>query len=423
MMRRALLSAALVVSLAGCEWVTLPVRDRVYDADGDGFDGLDDCDDFNDNVFPFADERCNGVDNNCSGSEDDAEDASTWYPDADRDGFGDPGAPVTACTAPLGYIGNRFDCDDTSAAINPSATESDCADPVDYNCDGVAGGGDSDRDGSPDCEDCLARDATVFPGADERCNGADDDCDGVIDEDLTGSLWYADADGDGWGDARAPLSACQRPDGYSADATDCDDTDPAEHPSAAEACDGLDNDCDGAVDEPDRFGNTRWYTDADGDTFGDPVGWVAACAPVADRVLSGDDCDDTDPTIHPTSPETCDGADQDCDGTLDEDAVDARLWYRDLDNDGYGTEADTRAACRRPIGFVVVGGDCDDVNFRVSPGDPEVCGGGDENCDGRVDEDGATGGEVWYVDGDGDGFGDDSTQQSLPMQPRHHPHH
>ena len=109
---------------------------------------------------------------------------------------------------------------------------------------------DTDADGTPDAEDCAPDDATRHPGADELCNALDDDCDGAVDEDATdASTWYADEDGDGFGDSDSPAAACSQPAATSMDATDCDDTEAAVNPAGEEICDDrVDNDCDGNAD-------------------------------------------------------------------------------------------------------------------------------------------------------------------------------
>jgi hypothetical protein len=153
------------------------------DADGDGHAateaGGDDCDDDDDDAFPGAEEACDGVDTDCDGT---ADPTTPWYRDDDGDGYG-AGAFLRACEAPTGRVADDTDCDDTDAAS--------------------------------------------FPGAPERCDGLDDDCDGEVPDD------EADADGDGW-------SACEG---------DCDDADPVRRPDAFERCDGGDDDCDGAIDD------------------------------------------------------------------------------------------------------------------------------------------------------------------------------
>jgi hypothetical protein len=128
------------------------------DQDGDGFDESEDCDDTDPDVSPDATEVCDGVDNDCDDEvdEDDAADVTTWYLDSDGDGFGVEADTVTACDAPSGYVAESklgFDCDDTDQAHHPGATEDDCADPNDYNCDGSVSYEDADEDGWAACEE------------------------------------------------------------------------------------------------------------------------------------------------------------------------------------------------------------------------------------------------------------------------------
>src|SRR5437667_6101568 len=63
-----------------------------------------------------------------------------------------------------------------------------------------------------------------------------------------------------------------------------------------------------------------WYTDADGDGYGNSRDGVLACSQPADHVLGGGDCNDTDPFAFPGAAERCNAADDDCDGTIDEEA-------------------------------------------------------------------------------------------------------
>ncbi len=161
---------------------------------------------------------------------------------------------------------------------------------------------DQDADGwTSEAGDCDDQDAAVHPDAPEVCNGVDDDCDGGIDDedaDLQAGTWYLDADGDGYGSDATTAVSCAGPDGYSPTAGDCDDADPAINPEAAEVCNDIDDDCDGATDgsDPDVEGAPTWYYDGDGDGQGDPANTEVACNRPAHYVAVGDDCDDSDPT-------------------------------------------------------------------------------------------------------------------------------
>jgi len=198
-------------------------------------------------------------------------------------------------------------------------------------------------------------------------------------------IWYRDADGDGFGDPNDSLTDVNQPAGYVSDSTDCDDTNGAVHPTASEICDGIDNDCDGAADEPDAVDALTWYRDADGDSFGNANDSVNACGQPAGFVLSSADCNDADAAINPAATEVCDGVDNNCDGAVDETGP--AIWYRDMDLDGFGNPNDTVNSCGQPAGYVGNPNDCDDTSGAVFPGAPEVCNGNDDNCNGLVDED------------------------------------
>jgi hypothetical protein len=129
------------------------------------------------------------------------------------------------------------------------------------------------------------------------------------------SVWFADADEDGFGDADAGVAACDPPEGFVVDATDCDDGNAAVYVDAIEDCDGVDNDCDGEVDEGVEGGT--WYSDQDGDGFGDGDAPVVACQQPTGTVETGDDCDDSDAAVFPGAEDVCDGVDNDCDGDVD----------------------------------------------------------------------------------------------------------
>ena len=108
--------------------------------------------------------------------------------------------------------------------------------------------GDADQDGFVAQDDCDDRDPFVYPGADEICDGRDNNCNGEVDEGVL-FVYYPDFDGDGFGDDSASITSCSLPEQYIAVGNDCDDGDVTIHPGARELCDEIDNDCDGEVDQ------------------------------------------------------------------------------------------------------------------------------------------------------------------------------
>jgi MYXO-CTERM domain-containing protein len=361
--------ADIAVSVSGTNYGVLDDFEWnvVSDADGDGFASDVDCDDTDASIYPGATEYCDGVDNNCDGTidEDTAIDALTWYADADNDGYGDASTTDIECYQPTGYVADNTDCNDSNN--------------------------------------------TTYPNAPEYCDGVDNDCDGTIDEDtaVDAVTWYADTDSDGYGDASTTDIECYQPTGYVADNTDCDDSNTTTYPTAPEYCDGVDNDCDGTIDEDTAVDAVTWYADTDSDGYGNAAVMDVECYQPTGYVADNTDCDDSNTTTYPTAPEYCDGVDNDCDGTVDEDtAVDALTWYADTDSDGYGDASTTDIECYQPTGYVADDTDCDDTDADTYPGADEWCDGHDDDCDGITDEDDSMDSITWYVDADGDGEGD-----------------
>jgi len=220
--------------------------------------------------------------------------------------------------------------------------------------------------------------------------------------------WYIDFDNDGYGSDSYIFEAVSQPSGYVDNADDCDDSTADANPDATEVCDGIDNDCDGQVDNDASEDAGTWYLDYDGDGYGAESWPLASCDQPSGYVDNADDCDDTEASAYPGGVEVCDGADNDCNGEVDEDsALDASVWYRDFDGDGFGDADSPTEACDVPSGYVNDDEDCDDTNDEVNPDATEICDEIDNDCDGDTDDADGTVTETstWYADADGDGYG------------------
>lgn len=314
----------------------------IVDVDNDGFpsanccnfDALgtaicgNDCDDTRDNIHLGVTEACDGLDNDCNGLVDDGVLIAGFF-DGDGDGYGDDTQPLNLCAGQAEFAVQGGDCDDATPATNP--------------------------------------------GQLEFCDGIDNDCNTLIDDDTQSVPWYLDSDGDLFGDPNvASIISCAPIAGRSVLNSDCDDDAPGINPSSQELCDGLDNDCNGLADFQIGIND---FEDDDGDGLVD-----IACSPL------GIDCDDTNPVTGPGTIEQCDGQDNDCDGNVDENVA-LTLWYRDLDSDGFGSiSSGTLVSCEQPLGYSSDGSDCDDNQSSVNTDGEETCNSFDDDCDGTNNE-------------------------------------
>jgi hypothetical protein len=223
---------------------------------------------------------------------------------------------------------------------------------------------------------------SVCVPSEEICDGLDNDCNGLIDDGVK-LVFYKDLDGDGYTDGTT-LVGCSAPQGYvlSALLGDCNDENNQINPGKTEICDGIDNNCNGLIDEGVKL---VFYKDLDGDGYTDGITQVVCSAPsgYVSSATSGD-CNDNDPNVNPGKTEICDGKDNNCNGQTDEGVL--LVFYRDKDGDGYGDVNDQTLACTQPTGYVSNSSDCNDNDPNVSPEKTEICDGKDNDCDGQIDE-------------------------------------
>ncbi len=320
----------------------------------------------------------------------------TTHPDADGDGYGDSSAPENTCGLTEGRVENSGDCDDTNPESHNDAVE--ICDQLDNNCDGQTDEGlpfevwfpDADGDGHgagegsvqsclpPDGsvaidDDCDDTNAAIHPDANEVCDGTDNDCDTLVDDDdddvdvTTMETFFYDQDGDTYGDFLSTMDACVMPAAGSVNGEDCDDNNRDVNPGAAEVCNNIDDNCDTLIDEDDPTIDpallTQFFTDADGDGYGDVLFPTEACDAAPGVVDNYDDCDDNDFLLGPPAD-----------------------WYVDADLDGFGFGNPVEYQTCIPLDPTLVpdgqGLDCDDNNAAINPLEYEICGDGiDSNCD------------------------------------------
>ncbi|MEZ5013793.1 MAG: MopE-related protein [Chitinophagales bacterium] len=245
-----------------------------------------------------------------------------FYADFDEDGFGDVSSFVEACTAPLGYVTDNTDCNDSNNL--------------------------------------------VYPGAPEICNDMDDNCNFLVDESLPLYTYYFDADEDGFGDMLTPIITCDElpPLGYVIDSSDCDDNNFLFHELVLYYSD-LDGDLFGDIL------NSAYFC-----TFIPPTGYVT----------NSIDCDDENILINPVSNEICNNIDDNCNIEIDEGLPTQILYNdEDGDNYGNAI-IDTITCFLEIDGFVEDNTDCDDSNPNVYPGAPEILDGLDNDCNEIIDD-------------------------------------
>ena len=331
--------------------------------------------------------------------------------DLDLDTIGDPCDPDRDGDQIINEVDN---CPDHA---NPTQVDTD-QDKVGDECDL-----DDDNDTVPDIKDnCplipnLLQEDIDGDGKGDYCD-EDSDNDLILDDDdncpIVKNPDQQDTDSDGKGDA------CDTDDDDDGDpdVTDCAPTDPTVFHGQQELCNGKDDNCVLGIDEEGAKGCTSHFKDADGDGWGDANQSKCVCEGGFGQytATASGDCDDGNKLIHPNAPEICNAVDDNCDFVVDnENSGGCTQYYFDGDGDGWGVN-DKKCLCQ-PTGkykaFYNGKYDCNDNDPNVSPGAEEKCTGGDEDCDGKINEEGAFGCKTYYPDADGDGYGAKVTGKCL----------
>ncbi len=340
---------------------------------------------------------------------------NTYYGDSDDDSYGNASVTIQSCAQPADYVSSNTDCNDNNASIHPNATE--LCNEIDDNCNDQEDEGltvftyyiDGDNDDfgkvngtsinsclvvppggyAKTSNDCDDNNSSINPGATEVCNSIDDNCNSQVDDGLPSTTFYIDADGDGDGNpSGSAITTCNTdpPSGYVESSGDCDDTDPVINSHQNEFCNGIDDNCNGQIDES-CLGYT-YFEDADHDGYGNPDVYIISFnqTPPAGYVNNNTDCDDTNHSMYPGADEICNGLDDNCNSQTDEGV--RITFYFDGDGDGYGNVNSTYLACVAPNNYVASGTDCNDANAAINPGENDVCNSIDDDCDNVVDENG-----------------------------------
>ena len=364
------------------------------DADGDGDPGVSDCDDMDAALYHGAAELCDGINNDCDAliDEEGSVGCQPYLLDGDGDGYGvfgdgkclcgpDPNTHYTAASA--------GDCNDGDATVNPGRVEI-CNDKNDNCVGGADEGCDDDNDdycdssleivGSPTtCSkgggDCDDGDANVRPEALEACDDQDNNCDLEVDE-------GCDDDGDGFCDAALVVAGA--PAVCSGGTQDCDDEDETIYPGAGELCDGIDNDCDDVIDGDDAgdliLGGLELCEIQAGACDGAPKP-ISLCVEGAWLPCEAGHYAQHSPHYTAGSEALCDGVDNDCDGSTDEDF--SVTLSDGTVVDGAGEPCSTGACgggttiCREDQGGILC--------TQETGTSLELCDGVDNDCDGKTD--------------------------------------
>ncbi len=307
-----------------------------------------DCNDLDNFTYPNAPEMCDGLDNDCDDVVDNEIVYQTWFLDSDGDGFGDSANSKEDCVQPdsgKNYVLNNLDCDDSNPNVNPLEKE--------------------------------------------VCNGIDDNCKNGVDEQLPLIDYCPDVDGDGDGDPSLIDSYCKNPSTEELNfVQQCGDCNVLNSQVSSliqyDGCDGVDNDCDNAIDEDNP--PLEYFLDADSDGHGAGEGTIS-CTPMPGYVAGvNDDCNDSVTSIHPDAKEVCNLVDDNCNGEINE-GLPIKTCYEDQDQDGFGsvTLIDTcETMC--PAYTTTTPGDCNDSIGAINPLAPEMCDLVDNNCNNQVDE-------------------------------------
>jgi hypothetical protein len=393
------------------------IDEACRDTDGDGYcngtaavsagcpNGGGDCNDSNNQVYPGRAETCaTTIDDNCNGltNEVAATGCVPWYEDNDSDGYGGSLSACQCAQSAAYKVTVGGDCNDTDNKVNAGSLEicdakdNDCVGGADNGCDNDADGycdstmvitanaqcSNTSKPGAgltksgDDCDDTLA---TVNFGAAENCDNVDNNCNGVVDD-------GCDDDNDNYCELGKTVTGT--PATCTALGGDCNDDVSSVKPGlpSTENCStAFDDNCDGGTDGLNAIGCTKYYYDDDGDGFGTAAFECRCSTNGKYNATQSGDCNDSDATQNSVSlAEVCDGKDNNCNGTTDENC--------DKDKDGYCDALLTvtsKFACANTtlkVSAPFTGDDCDDGNNKSYPGLAELCDNIDNNCSAGTDE-------------------------------------